>query len=334
MGHHQRTHRDACERTEGVLWSLVCTGKFFPTTCSHRATIALLTIGAAGLFLFHEKRVGLSHSRAVTVKELQRLTALIDDLGGAYGVCTRAMAKEMFVFTAQLNKSCLDPIQVQLNAFDKQLQTSMPLLDAVAIEEISQFREIMTEDFRQAAIATQMTEFFEKEVITSLRYMCSGNKLTPPTQSEKDNLRKSQHDAANAQLAFYFLARDFVLPGLTSMESRLAVVSRRHVGESIPASLAQKANVLPDLLLERRNYRFKTQQQPLSLSVVKTHSSRSIKTDSGGALDFVEQARQAEVFQRAMTESLKGKPKDIEALIACGVLKPAARTLGTEQGPE
>jgi hypothetical protein len=128
----------------------------------------------------------------------------------------------------------------------------------------------------------------------------------------------------NTQLHFYFVLRDFVLPGMVAMKSRVSVQVRGVRAAPLPGDLVAQANSLADIIQQRRKFVLEEQQQPFTASTLKEMSVRDLKMVTA---DEVEQARWKEVFFEALAKSLYGRPNDIEALISCGALKPDARAL-------
>lgn len=237
------------------------------------------------------------------------------------------MAENMFLFTATLREVCTIPVGKRIAAIERQVQKVTPYLDEAAWQEVSTLTKVMQDDHRQALLAVEMTGFFEEEIIRGLKGLCPQVKSPEFINQNKESAHATGRDAMFAQLYYYFVLRDFVRPGLSSAKARALVQARRMMGEQLPSELIQEANALAMLLQQRQTFQFNPPNNPFSLSVVKDRTSRDIKIQGIEPNDFVEQARWQEVFASALTKVFYGRPKDIEALISCGVFKPEARSL-------
>lgn len=265
--------------------------------------------------------------RGESVAELQRFVDLVNELDSNYRACERAMAGNMFLFTATLREVCATPVGEQIATINRQVQKVTPYLDEAAWQEVSTLTKMMQEDHRQALIAVEMTGFFEEEIIRGLKGLCPQVKNPEFISQNKESARTAGSDAMVAQLHYYFVLRDFVRPGLSSAKARALAQARRVMGEQLPSELIQEANVLATLLQQRQAFKFNPPVNPFSLSVVKNRTSRDIKIQGVEPNDIVEQLRWQEVFASALTKVFYGRSKDIDALISCGVFKPEARSL-------
>lgn len=294
---------------------------------STRVMIGALTLAIAilGAYAFREK-IDLKTNRTnASIQELQTFVKLTDDLRGTYVTCNDLLSENMFSFSAKLKASCIDPSSEKLEKIERQIEKVGALLDSNAWSEINGLHKLMMEDFRQSLIAAEMTRHFEDRVITQLSGYCKG--MPKPNKEDGKAAYQAGRDAMLEQLRYYFVLRDFILPGLTSMKARALVHARALAGEPVPPDLERQANDLARILKERRDYIPPDLKQPFTISAVKVWTSRSIKTPTDSDDSPVEQARWQEVHLAAATQSFAGRPKDIEKLIACGLLRPEAREL-------
>lgn len=293
------------------------------------ATLSILLTGivVAGILRLQASRQDESMKRGESVIELQNFVKLVDELDSSYGKCQRVLDENMFLFTSILRGACTIPVGERIEAIDKQVQKVTPYLDEEAWREISALTKVMQEDHRQALIAVEMTGFFEEEIIREMKGLCPPAQNPEFIRGRRESVRTAGRDAMVAQLRYYFILRDFVRSGLSSAKARALVQARRMMGENLPAELIQQANALATLLQQRQTFQFNAPVNPFTLSVVKGRSSRDIKIQGIQPDDVVEQARWQEVFAGALTKVFNGRPKDVEALISCGVFKPEARSL-------
>lgn len=291
-------------------------------------TVLILGGAFVGLSRLQESHHGDNQRREESIKELRQFVVLIDDLASSYESCQKAMVDDNFLFGADFRKSCTDVAGARISSIEKQVENITPFLDKEALIELSDQTALMREDHRQALIALEITNFFEEGVIRELKLLCPPNRSADLIDGTKKQVRDSGRLAMVSQLNYYFVLRDFVLPGLSAMKARTLVQGRQLVGESIPPQLLDQANALANLVRDRRAFEFKAPEHPFSLSAVKARSARNITiSGEGSSMDFVEQARWEDVFARSLTKAFLGRPKDVEALIQCGVFKPDARSL-------
>ena len=161
----------------------------------------------------------------------------------------------------------------------------------------------------------------------------SGQRAPDEIKLSEENVHRAGAAAMNAQLHYYFLLRDFTLPALTAMKSRVSAHIRRIRSAPLPGELVEQANSLASIIQGRRAFEYRDLQQPFTISAVKVMSARDIKFQSD-VDDPVEQARWTGVYLQALTKSLYGRRKDIEALISCGVLNQQARSLANRKSDD
>lgn len=130
----------------------------------------------------------------------------------------------------------------------------------------------------------------------------------------------------NRQLEFYFILRDFILPGLQSMQANVLIAARQSNRRGVSDQMLSDARELSNLLKQRHQYRMEEPQQPFTLSAVKQWSSREIKI-SGDMDTRIEDARYAQVLLHGIHASLYGKHEEVKSLIACGVFVKNAEAI-------
>ncbi|MCK4120416.1 hypothetical protein ACI2UK_24400 [Ralstonia nicotianae] len=310
-------------------------GHWFKKVAIHQwiglAVVVSIVVTASvvlGLRVISDQRVArLQHQDSV--KDLQRFVELADDLEDAHGKCLGLLESQLFSFQEEFRRNCTEPVAARLKGIEQQVQKVAPSLAAEAWTEIYQISHLMTEDYRQAAIAAQMTQSFEEEVIRGLRDLCIKPLPTEMREARQESTLRAEQLAITSQLHYYFVLRDFIIPGLSIMRSRVLVRSRELTAQPVPAALAAQANQLTTLLHERKEYVFNEPEEPFKLSAVKAMSARDIRFSSSEPNDIVEEAHRLRVVSVAPAKVFYGKPKDIEALISCGVFNPAARKLAT-----
>jgi hypothetical protein len=160
--------------------------------------------------------------------------------------------------------------------------------------------------------------------------LCYKNRSKDFADALYKDTERAGKDAMVEQLHFYFVLRDFVVPGLSAMKARALAQARGVAGEPVPEDLVAQANRLNILLQERKRFEFTPPNAPFTLSATKAMSARSI-TFSGDENEIlpVEKVRWRQVFLEETLKSFYGRPDDINELISCGVFKPNARSLAT-----
>jgi hypothetical protein len=291
------------------------------------AVIGSVSVVGGQRFLAEQKVADLR--RKESVKELQHFVALTNDLHSIYAKCEKVLVDNMFTFQARFRSTCTAPVIAQLKLIDLQIQKVAPLLPVNAWTEIHRLAELMADDYRQAEIAAFMTRAFEDEVVMNIRNLCFKNRKQAHDKERLEVVRRAGQEAMSGQLRYYFILRDFILPGLEAMNARVLVHARRLTGERVPDDLARQANRLQTLLQERKSFGFEPPKEPFTLSAVKVWSSRNITFSGAGLDDTVESTRWAAVYSTALAKVFYGRPNDVEALIECGVFKVQARELVT-----
>ncbi|MGC2971855.1 hypothetical protein [Paraburkholderia aspalathi] len=269
-------------------------------------------------------------SRDTTVAGLQQVVSTLDELQTAYGHCVDSMAGKAFIYSSGLHTSCTMPIEASLKKLDQQRDQMAGVMNAEAYGEVKTASEYLNEDFRQLLVASDMAKGLEKSAVSLAKTTCPNVRYR--TEDSKDQgklLRKTGESALAEQMAQYFRMRDFALPAIGAMKARLSVASRIQNGQDVPRDLVQEANSLGSLLQEERNFVYKLPAQPFATARIKEASFRTL-TVSGESFDPVDEAVWDQTAETAIFEGLRGNVGDVEFLISCGVLKPAARELEHE----
>ncbi|MGY6241570.1 hypothetical protein ACW910_29515 (plasmid) [Burkholderia ambifaria] len=266
-------------------------------------------------------------SRTATIAALQQAVSTLDDLQAAYGTCLGAMGGKAFVFYRQLNGKCAGPIEDLLQRLERQRSLVAGTMDADAYTEVVTASSYLNEDLRQLLVAAKMSQGFERSAVAYAKTACSPSRSSDTVPSDAGKLlRKTGEDALSVQMAQYFRMRDFAVPAIAALKARLAVAARLQNGQELPDGLLKEANSLRQLLQGERTFVYKAPAFPFATARAKERSSRSL-TVSGPTVDLVDDLVWSQTALEAMFEGLRRHKSDIEFLISCGMLKPAARTL-------
>lgn len=260
-----------------------------------------------------------------TIQGLAEYMSLNDRLISIYDGCRGMLDKGTFAFSYSFQQFCIIPVARTLDAMEHQVQHASMKIDPAAINQLDVLLDLLREDYRQGLIAQQMVVFFEQGIIDSQKALCIPNNSDASTEILK-GLRKPADDAMNRQLEFYFILRDFILPGLQSMQASVLVAARQSNRRGVSDQMLSDARELSDLLKQRHQYRMEEPQQPFNLSAVKQWSSREIKI-SGDIDTRVEDARYAQVLLHGIQASLYGKHEEVKSLIECGVFVKNAEAI-------
>jgi hypothetical protein len=319
IGEYERIQRDFYgywfQRTSNKQWF------------ARIAVFALVSaLSIAGTTQFLEGKRVEAIRKGNSVSDLQYFVKLTDDLYVEYENCDAVLLKNTFTYAADLRHSCTEPISNRLTAIEQQIEKVAALLDAEAWGQMNTHSKLMFNDYRQALMAAALTQTFEDQIIEDFKEFCYKNIPHTPLPVRQDRVYKAGRDAVDAQLHFYFLLRDFILPGLQSVKARALIKARQLAGEDLPSSLVEKANELSRILQERKSYRQLNTKDPFTTSAVKAMTSRDFQNTSKGE-NPVENERWQAVYMMAPSRIFTGRPKDVDQLIKCGVFKPEAREL-------
>lgn len=294
------------------------------------AALLITSTGAAGILASHRIEQWLAvrdANRSTTVSGLQQVVLTLDELQGVYGKCVESMGGKAFVFHSQLQGSCIRPIKSPLVKLERQRDQMAGVMNTDAYTEVVTATDYLNADFRQLLIAADMAQGFERSAVDYTKLACQHQKLrTGTSDGQSKLLRETGENALSMQMAQYFRMRDFAIPAIAALKARLAVASRLQNAQDVPGDLVKEANTLPSLLQEERNFTYKLPSFPFATARVKQMSARTL-TVSGPALDPVDNAVWSYTAEEAMFEGLRGHKGDVEYLISCGLLKPAAKVL-------
>jgi hypothetical protein len=285
------------------------------------AALALASIIGVHKYLAYESEI--TQQRDATNKGLDGFMTLNEELIDVYGRCLGVLNDNLFTFSYEFQQFCTVPVEKKLKAIELHVKQAGMKINAQAFDQLNELLSLLQEDYRQGLITVMMTQSFEDGMIRSHRALC------PPANQDVstkilEGLRSPAEDAENQQLQFFFTLRDFILPGLRSMQANVLVAARQNNDQSVSDLMLAQTQELPKLLSQRHNYELGKPKSPFTLSAVKSMSARSI-TVSGDMGDYVEDARYAEILTKSISASYYGKPKEVQEMIDCGVFKPSAR---------
>ncbi|QXI07020.1 hypothetical protein HU718_004815 [Pseudomonas tensinigenes] len=266
-----------------------------------------------------------AQTNEATIEGLTEYMALNDRLIDIYSGCLSTLNKETFTFSYSFQQFCVVPVEKTLAAMEHQVQHASLRIDTAAINQLDVLLDLLKEDFRQGLIANQMVSFFEDGMVSSQKALCIPNNSDRSAEILK-GLRKPAVAAMSQQLEFYFILRDFILPGLQSMQANVLIAVRHSNKRGVSDQMLSDARELSELLTERHQYRLKEPQQPFTLSAVKSMTSREI-TVSGDMDTTVEDARYGNVLIQSIQASFYGRHADVQELIRCGVYKKDAASI-------
>ncbi|WP_454865962.1 hypothetical protein [Pseudomonas umsongensis] len=290
----------------------------------------LAIAGFVGIHKYLAYQADSAQMNEATMEGLAEFMNLNDRLIDIYDGCLGMLNKGTFAFSYSFRQFCIAPVERTLNAMEHQVQHASIKIDPAAISQLDILLDLLREDYRQGLIANQMVGFFEQGIIDSEKALCVPNNSDASAEILK-GLRKPADTAMNQQLEFYFILRDFILPGLQSMQANVLVAARQSNRRGVSEQMISDARELSELLKQRHQYRLKEQPQPFTLSAVKHMTSREI-TVSGKMDSMVEDARYGQVLLKGIQASLYGKHEEVERLIECGVyIKDAAAILLKEE---
>lgn len=293
------------------------------------ATAAVATgLVAAGVHSWVQGQEADKLRVAKAVKQLESFFILSDQVKAQHSKCHSTLVGAMFTYSADFRKSCVTGLGPAIQAVDDKVRELGTTLEASAWLQTKNTLDLMRHDYRQAPIAAEVLDRYEEQYRAFMRSNCS--KDTELQTSQARQTREALTLAAAEQLKYYFVLNDFIMPAFAALDAQLVVKARELSGQPVPPELANKAAQLHTLISQRNEYVFPATEFPLTLSVVKTHSARTITTSGANVFSDVEQMRQDAVMQHTLGTAYVGRPGDLDALIKCGVLRPTARRLAGE----
>ncbi|HDY6082177.1 hypothetical protein I5J93_25260 [Pseudomonas aeruginosa] len=285
------------------------------------AALMLTSVIGVHQYFSYENKVTLQ--RDATNKGLDEFITLNEELIDIYDRCLGALNNNVFTFSYEFQQFCTVPVEKKLKAIELHVKQAGVKINAQAFDQLNELLGLLQEDYRQGLVTVMMTQAFEDGMIRSHRALCPPANQDVSTEILK-GLRAPAEDAEIQQLQFYFTLRDFILPGLRSMQANVLVAARQNNNQSVSELMLAQARELSKLLSQRHNYELVKPESPFSLSAVKSRSARSI-TISGDAGNYVEDARYSEILLKSISASYYGRPNEAQEMIACGVFKTSAK---------
>jgi hypothetical protein len=272
-----------------------------------------------------------SQSRQYAVGKLARFVKLIDGLTAEYEACIRVFDNEVLLASTEFDKTCIRPVAARMDDIDELLDESAPLLDVETWSVINGFAKSIRDDHTCALVAYRATVGFEDEFVRSVRRLCFDRKAVSVLVRGDEDTRQAGRYAIIEQLRYYFILRDFLLPGLEAAKAIVLAHARKTTGQAIPRALAAEANALASIMAERNFFELREPAEPFSLSVVKTLAARQIEIPAPFAGEELEEARWQQVLASTLVNVLPTRSADVDELVSCGVLKPEVRGLASQR---
>jgi len=289
-----------------------------------RAAVAfgLVAMAFVGMQVYQSSQQVTALRRADTTQGLSEYLSLNEQLIGVYNRCLSELNTKLFSFSYAFQQYCAAPVGKQLEKMRRQVQMSSLMIDVDAIDQLEKLLTLLENDYSESIITYQMTESFEKQVMSGQRLLC------PPGKAKQaSELLDKTHDALimalNRQLYYYFTIRDFILPSLNSMQARVIIAVRQNNGQAATQQMVESALELGTRLKERNNYQTINFESPFTVSATKVFNSRSIKME--GFPGDVETLRYGQVLRESTFVSYVGHTDEVQHLIDCGVFIPDAK---------
>jgi hypothetical protein len=262
-----------------------------------------------------------------SVINLQTYADLLNELNERHMKCQKFLEGRIFYFHAEFRESCSQPIEAQLKVIESHIQKITPSLAAEVLAEIKKISQLMNNDYKEAEVAAYMTKSFEDEYVRAMHDLCRKEGGDEYRKHLWNAVRNKQSTAINFQIYYYFMLRDFIIPGIDSIVSRALMRSRELNGQSIPDDLIMEANKFMELMKMRSEYIFSQREKPFLLSKMKYMSSRNINILTGNSDIEIEEMHRIDVLDIAPNKIFYGRIKDIEILINCNIFRPEAKEL-------
>ena len=292
------------------------------------AALLVVAGGAGSLFLGKNAIDSAPVKQQSGTSDIGDIVKSLDGFDTAYRQCQAVLDKNVYTFSHALIETCRDPAAASLAELSKKVSKQSPGFDSQMQAELSRILVIFHEDVREAAAATSAAYTFDNEVVKSLKAACGKEAAQESAQDRAAAVKKAGTEAVAAQVRYYFLLRDFIAPELKTAKE-LVLLHAQQQGTGGPAREAMQAAAgrMERLLTDRTNFAMAATPWPFMLSSIKHTSERTVALDAAQRNDSAEEGYWRDVLAQASTQSLMGRDKDIEALIACGALKEDARAL-------
>jgi len=282
-------------------------------------------IVAAGVYSWVQGKETDKLRAAEAVKQLESFFVVSDQVKAQHNKCHSVLVNAMFTYSADFREACVSGLGPAIQAVDDKVRELGTTLEESAWLQTKNTLDLMRHDYRQAAIAADALDRYEEQYRTFMRSYCTKDSELQAGQAKQT--REALTLAATEQLKYYFILNDFIMPAFAALDAQLVVKARQLSDQPVPQELASTAARLHTLISQRNEYVFPPTELPLTLSVVKSRSARTITTSGANALSDVEQMRQGAAIQTTLGRAYVGRPGELEALIKCGVLLPTARRL-------
>ncbi|QBE63536.1 hypothetical protein [Pseudoduganella lutea] len=288
------------------------------------AAALIVVAGGVGSLFLGKNAIDASNAKPKDpTVNVGNIAANLDELNETYQQCQALLAKNVFTFSHELAETCRDPATAQLAALSKKVEKHRSGFDAQAKIELERLLAIFREDVRETAAVTSAAHAFDSAVVQSMKDGCAAGKPA----ADNTAMTRAGAAAVVAQVRYYFLLKDFIIPELATAKE---ILQLHGSGAPAPERMTAAAGRMEQLLKERVAYAVKETRSPFTLSSVKHTVTRDAVPDTDAA---AEEARWRDVLAQSSTQSLWGRTRDIEALVSCGALnKEQAAALAPPAG--
>lgn len=286
------------------------------------AAAFLIVAGGAGSLFLGKNAIDASKATPPNAAaNVGNIAANLEELTGTYRQCQALLEKNVFTFTHELVQTCRDPAASQLAALSKKVDRQKSGFDAQVQAELARLLAIFHEDVREAVALTSVAHAFDTAVVQSMKDGCAPGAANPRNTAA---VKQAGAAAVTAQLRYYYLLKDFVIP---EMAVATEILQLHAGGAPAPEKMKAAAGRMEQLLTERTAYAPRETRWPFTASSAKHETTRDAAPGAEQQSDTREEAYWRDVLAQSSTQSLRGRSKDIDALIACGALKEDARAL-------
>ncbi|WP_338769566.1 hypothetical protein [Massilia sp. METH4] len=286
------------------------------------AAALLVVAGGAGSLFLGKNAIDASRAKPENpAANVGGIAANLDELNGTYRQCLALLGKDVFTFSRELIDTCRDPAAAQLAALSKKVDKQRSGFDQQTQAELSRLLVIFHEDVREAAAVTAAAHAFDNDVVQAMKDRCGAGAKSQPDEAA---VRRAGNQAVAAEVRYYYLLRDFIIPEMAVAKEILQLHAS---GKPAPEQMQAAAGRMEQLLTERTKYTPGQPRWPFMLSSMKQTLARDAALGAEQRNDGAEEEYWRGVLAQAATQSLRGRAKDIDALIACGALKEDARAL-------
>ena len=286
------------------------------------AAAFLIVAGGAGSLFLGKNAIDASNAKPPNAEaNVGSIAANLEELTGTYRQCQALLEKNVFTFTGELVETCRDPAASQLAALSKKVDRQKSGFDAQVQAELARLLAIFHEDVREAVAVTSVAHAFDTAVVQSMKDGCA-----PGASNDRDGavVKQAGVAAVTAQHRYYFLLKDFIIP---EMAVAREILQLHASGAPAPEQMKAAAGRMEQLLTERTAYVPRETRWPFTAASARQNATRDAVPGAAQQSDTVEEAHWRDVLAQSSTQSLRGRAKDIDALIACGALKENARAL-------